>query len=102
MEITEILPVLLSLASVAIAAVSLTRSKKKDSETEGQDKGVITSDLGYIKSTVDDIKIENREARKEHQTSNERITRCEESVKQAHKRIDTLSEYHKPHEHHNE
>lgn len=89
---------LVAIVSVVIALLSLSRSKKKDTESDSQNKGVIASDIGYIKAGVDDLKSENRETRKELQGMTERITRCEESAKQAHHRIDSLAKYHEPHE----
>ena len=57
--------------------------------------GVLT-ELGYIKAGVDDLKRDNREIRGDLKTLDERVTRNEESTKQAHKRIDALSKYHEP------
>ena len=89
---------LVAIVSVVIALLSLSRSKKKDTETDGKNEGVIASDIGYIKAGVDDLKKENRETRKDIQGMTERIVRCEESAKQAHRRIDSLAKYHEPHE----
>lgn len=89
---------LVAIISVVIALLSLSRSKKKDTQSDSKNEGVIVSDIGYIKAGVDDLKSENRETRKELQGMTERITRCEESAKQAHRRIDSLSKYHEPHE----
>ncbi len=96
--IFSLLSIFTALSSLSLAVISLLRSKKKDSQTEGKNEGALASDIGYIKAGIDDLKRENRETRKEMQSSNERLTRCEESLKQAHKRIDGLLEYHKPHE----
>ncbi len=68
--------------------LAFARKNKKDSEKDGESRGVLASDIGYIKAGVDDLKRENRETRKEVREVAERVTRCEESVKQAHKRID--------------
>ena len=53
--------------------------------------GTMLSDIGYIKSGVDDIKAEQKEQRKTNIEVVSRITAVEESAKQAHKRIDELS-----------
>ena len=73
-----------------IAYLTLTRSKHKADEEEGQSKGVIASDVGYIKAGIDDLKREGRETRVAISSLSERVTRCEESCKQAHHRIDEL------------
>ena len=50
----------------------------------------VLSDIGYIKSGIDDIKTEQREQRKFNAEIVSRLVKVEESAKQAHKRIDTV------------
>lgn len=69
---------------------SFQRNKKKDDVAEGTTKGVMASDIGYIKAGVDDLKRESAEQRKTVGELGERVTRVEESCKQAHKRIDEI------------
>lgn len=66
------------------------RNKKKDDVAEGQTKGVMASDIGYIKAGVDDLKRESAEQRKAVGELGERVTRVEESCKSAHKRLDEI------------
>ena len=73
-----------------ISYFAFQRNKKKDDSEEGQSRGVMASDIGYIKAGVDDLKRETRETRGAVGELNERVTRCEESCKQAHKRIDEI------------
>ena len=44
--------------------VAFRRNEKKNSRDEGQNMGVIMSELGYIKSSTDDIKREQLEQAK--------------------------------------
>ncbi len=76
--------------SAVFAYVAFSRNKKKDDEGQGQQLGTIQSDLGYVKSGIDDIKAEQREQRSINVSVTSRVTAVEESVKQAHKRIDTI------------
>ena len=73
-----------------IAYFTFQRNKKKDNVEEGQSRGVMASDIGYIKAGVDDLKRETRETRSAVGELNERVTRVEESCKQAHHRIDEI------------
>ena len=50
----------------------------------------MASDIGYIKAGIDDLKYENRAVRAEIKDLDERVARCEESTKSAHKRIDEV------------
>ncbi len=52
------------------------------------------TEIGYIKSGIDDIKAEQREQRNTNTQFLERLTAVEASAKQAHKRIDRIEENH--------
>lgn len=78
------------LLGVFISWLAFARNKKKDSEKDGENRGVIASDIGYIKAGVDDLKRENRESRHTISELSIQITRCEESCKHAHERIDEI------------
>lgn len=66
------------------------RNRKKDDNEEGKATGAIMTELGYIKSGVDDVKAEQREQRKTNMDFVSRLTDVEASAKQAHKRIDHI------------
>lgn len=83
-------------AGVVVAWLALVKTKHKDDEAEGHSRGVIASDIGYIKAGVDDLKRENQEHRKAVSDLSQRVTRCEESCKQAHHRIDELKTNEQP------
>ncbi len=66
---------------------SYRRYIKRDGAEQGRDK----TDIEYIKRRTDDILLEQKNTNMTLSSHAERITRVEESVKQAHKRIDSLS-----------
>lgn len=95
MQATVIIPIfslIVAALGVGIAWATFFKNTKKATADEGENKGVLASDIGYIKAGVDDLKREIREIRHEVGELSTRVARCEESCKQAHKRID---------EHHN-
>ena len=75
---------------VLISWLSFARKLRKEGEKDGEGKGSLASDIGYIKAGVDDLKRESRESRHDIAELSIRVARCEESCKQAHKRIDEL------------
>ncbi len=90
---------IVSLFSVASATIGVliswlvfSRSRKKDTEKEGENRGIMASDIGYIKAGIDDLKRDIRETRHDMGELSTRLTRCEESCKQAHRRIDEVHE----------
>jgi septal ring factor EnvC (AmiA/AmiB activator) len=75
-------------AGCSIAAFFIARSH--DAHKKGKSSGIVASDIEYIKRRVDDVLFEQRETNKILDAHGERITRVEEGVKQAHKRIDEV------------
>jgi hypothetical protein len=90
MSWVTVIPILTGVAGMLISALVFRQTSRKDIAGEGVNKGVLVSDVGYIKAGVDDLKRENREFAQRLSGITERLTRCEESLKQAHKRVDTL------------
>ena len=82
--------ILCTLVGLIISYAALSRNKAKDDKGEGQQIGQVISDVGYIKSGIDDIKSEQREQRKINTELFTRIATVEASAKQAHKRLDHM------------
>lgn len=78
--------------SLIFSVLTHRRNTKNDSENAGEGRGVLQSDVGYIKAGIDDLKRENRAVNLKIDNISERVTRVEESCKQAHKRIDEIKE----------
>lgn len=76
--------------------ITAVRNKKTDDTKEAKEDGIILTELGYIKSGVDDIKHKQEEQEKQNIDFVKHLTAVEESAKQAHKRIDKLEKYHSP------
>lgn len=82
--------VICTLAGAIIAYAGYRMNAKKEDKAEGREDGVVLTELGYIKSGIDDIKNEQKEQRKTNTSFIERLTAVEQSAKQAHKRIDRI------------
>ena len=76
--------------------ISAVRNKKTDDTKEAKEDGIILTELGYIKSGVDDIKHKQADQDKQNLEFVRELTKVEESAKQAHRRIDGLEKYHTP------
>ncbi len=81
-----VIGLLCTLAGAVFGFASYKRSIKKDGAESGRER----SDIEYIKRRTDDILLEQRNTNMTMSSHAERITRVEESVKQAHKRIDGM------------
>lgn len=91
-QIAVVVSVLGGIAGIIFGITTLFRNKKHDNEADGKQAGVILTELGYIKSSVDDIK--RKQDRQDEQTMKflADLTAVQESAKQAHKRIDGIEE----------
>lgn len=89
-----IIPIVTAICTVSSFIIGRVVSTKKEAKRKGHDEGEIKSDIEYIKIRVDSLYSEQHEMVKNYEANSERITRCEESAKQAHKRIDRLESLH--------
>ena len=88
--IISVFSLVVAALGVGIAWVTLAKSRKKDTADEGTNKGILASDIGYIKAGVDDLKRESRETRHDMGELSTRLARCEEKCDSAHRRIDEI------------
>jgi len=84
------LGVLGTICAIAFGYAAYERNRKQDDENDGKQSGTILTEIGYIKSGVDDIKRRQEKQDERHLEIITRITAVEESAKQAHKRINRL------------
>ena len=89
-ELTQILP----FASLLIAAVALFRNLKGDTKQDAGQMMEIIVKLENINEGVKDIKSEVKDIRTDMDKTKERLVVVEQSLKSAHKRIDTLHHQH--------
>lgn len=92
MDIAVVVSVIGGAAGVIFGIITMFRNKRKDDEAGGKRDGIVLTELGYIKSSVDDIK--RKQDKQDEQTVNflRELSEVKESAKSAHKRIDTLEE----------
>lgn len=90
MEWNIVVGIVCTVLGATLSYVAFSRNKTKDDKSEGQQTGVVLTELGYIKGGIDDLKAENREQRKVNTEVYSRLSAVESSAKQAHHRIDRL------------
>ncbi len=89
-EIITAISVVAGLAGIIFGCVTFFRNKRTDDAADGKKDGIILTELGYIKSGVDDIKHKQERQDEQNLTFVSRLSAVESSAKQAHRRIDTL------------
>lgn len=90
MDVTVWIPIALSCVMAIIAIITLARNGKKDTQMEAEQRATMTSDIKYIRDSIDDIKVENRVIQKDVGDLKLRVVEIEQGVKSAHKRLDDL------------
>ena len=97
MELMSIvLSALFGIGGLVFGIISAVRNKKTDDTKEAKEDGIVLTELGYIKSGIDDIKHKQETQDNKNLEFVRELTAVEESTKQAHKRIDKLEQYHTP------
>lgn len=81
---------LIAAVSLVIGYLSYALNRSREIKSDGQQSAEMKAELGYIRKGVDDIRIDQKASERQMVSFGERITRVEESTKQAHKRLDTL------------
>ena len=90
METNVLIGIVCAILGALLSWLAYPRNMKKDSNDAGRETGIVLTELGYIKSGVDDVKTEQREQRKTNTEIISRLSAVESSAKQAHKRIDRI------------
>ena len=84
------IPIALSCVMAIIAIITLARNSKKDTSENATAQASMSADIKYIRTSVDDIKIDNRVIKADVSELQTKVARVEQSVESAHKRIDDL------------
>ncbi|HIE6632999.1 hypothetical protein [Bacillus luti] len=81
---------LIAAASLLIGYFSYALNRSREIKSDGQQGAEMKAKLEYISKGVDDIRIDQKASERRMTEFGERITRVEESAKQAHKRLDNV------------
>lgn len=92
MDLVPLISIIAAIAGVVFGVTTYARNRKQDSTEDGKRTGAIMSELGYIKSGVDDVKRKQEKSDEAIMGFLRDLTAVQESAKQAHKRIDSLEE----------
>ncbi|MFD3261845.1 hypothetical protein ACE3MQ_24915 [Paenibacillus lentus] len=92
MDIAAIVGLIAAISGAILGWTGRSRQIRREERTDGSGEGALRQDVEYIKRGVDDIKVDMRIQNQRVDGISERVTRVEESAKQAHKRIDRLEE----------
>ena len=79
-----------AICAIVFGFLAFRRNDKSDQSEAGRKDGIILTELGYVKSGVDDIKRKQDKQDAQHIEVDQRLSAVESSAKQAHHRIDRI------------
>lgn len=89
-ESFTVVQVIFSICVAFLTILTFFSTRKKENAESGSKTGELYSELKHINATLTDVRVEINEINHKLDINSERITRTEESVRQAHKRLNTL------------
>ena len=88
--ITSCIGTIGTIAAIIFGVAAIVRANKTQHSTDGERNGAVLTELGYIKSGIDDIKRKQEKTDEQVMQLVTRVTAVESSAKQAHHRIDRI------------
>lgn len=89
-SLTTIVSILAAAFAIYFGLIRNKREENTETKQEGMQSATLFSDVGYIKSGIDDLKRKQEKADDRYIDLAKQITAIDESVKSAHKRIDCI------------
>jgi len=86
MDWTAVIAAAAAISGIVLGWLGRARTVRQD----GAEDGELRASVNYIRQGVDDLRVELRAQGQRYDMLAERVTRVEESAKQAHRRIDRL------------
>ena len=86
MDWTMVISAAAAISGMVLGWLGRSRTIRDDGTQDGE----LRASVNYIRQGVDDLRVEIRSQGQRYDMLAERVTRVEESAKQAHKRIDRL------------
>ena len=90
MATETIISIVIAFCALLFTALSFRRTQTQDTTASATERATMTADVRYIRTSIDEIKLENRAIQKDVTDLKTKLVEVDSSVKSAHKRIDSL------------
>jgi len=90
MSIETIIAICVPVIALIFTAITFSKNAKKDTAEDASERAKMSSDIKYIRDSIDDIKVDNRVIKSDIGDLQMKVARVEQSVESAHKRIDDI------------
>ena len=88
MQTETIISLVIAACALLFTAFSFRRTQAKDKKENEREQSTMLSDIKYIRTSVDDIKVDNRVLKADIGALQTKVAKIEQSVESAHTRID--------------
>ena len=90
MPIETIVSMAVALVALLFTALSFKRTQHRDTSESASERATMSADIKYIRTSIDDIKVDNRVIKQDIGKLQQQVAKVEQSVEAAHQRIDDL------------
>ena len=90
MSIETIVAICVPLIALIFTALTFKKNADKDTGATAAERATMTANISYIRSSIDEIKLDNKSIQKDVSVISKKLVEVEASAKSAHKRLDDL------------
>lgn len=90
MSVETIVAIVVPLLALCFTALTFRRNAHQDTSAEARERATLSANVQYIRSSIDEMKIENKSIQRDVSEISKKVVEIEASAKSAHKRIDDL------------
>ena len=90
MPIETLVAMIVPVLALVFTVMSFRRTENHDTSAAATERATLTADVRYIRSSIDEIKLENKSIQKDVSDMSKKLVEVEASAKSAHKRLDNL------------
>lgn len=91
MPTETIISLAVAICALVFTALSFRRTQNRDTSESATERATMTADIRYIRSSIDDIKLDNKTIQKDVSELKTKVVEIDQSTKSAHKRLDDLT-----------
>ena len=91
MAIETVVAMVVPVLALIFTVMSFRRTENNDTSAAATERATLTADVRYIRSSIDEIKLENKAIQKDVSDMKTKIVEVEASARSAHKRLDELT-----------
>lgn len=90
MPVETIISLVIAFSALLFTALSFRRTANRDTTESATERATMAADVKYIRTSIDDIKVDNRVIKEDIGALQTKVAKVEQSVENAHKRIDDM------------